>query len=105
MKMNNLLSLPRLKKPVMTNNPVSMPVIKKPVMMNNPLSMPVMKKWQKPVLVVGLALLLTACAKPKFVGCNDVSCRPMSGDHSMTIWWQPDMRNGPFDYTQASVNE
>lgn len=59
----------------------------------------------KPLLVLTLALLLTACAKPKFSGCNDVSCRPVSDDHAMTIWWQPDMRNGPFDYSQASVNE
>lgn len=103
--MNNPLSMPGLKKLVLKNNPLSMPVIKKPVLKNKPLSMPVMKRLQKPVLVLGLALLLTACAKPKFVGCNDVSCRPVSDDHTMTIWWQPDMRNGPFDYTQASVNE
>ncbi|WP_158783744.1 HrpT family type III secretion system protein [Pantoea sp. BAV 3049] len=60
---------------------------------------------KKPFLVLALALLLSACAKPKFAGCNDVSCRPVSDDHAMTIWWQPDMRNGPFDYSQASVNE
>ncbi|MDW8846077.1 HrpT family type III secretion system protein [Erwinia sp. P7711] len=60
---------------------------------------------KKSLLILALAMLLTACAKPKLPGCNDVSCRPVSDDHTMTIWWQPDMRNGAFDYTQASVNE
>lgn len=60
---------------------------------------------KKVLWVMGACLMLNACAKPSFQGCNDVSCRPVSSDHSLTIWWQPDMRNGPFDYTQASVNE
>lgn len=70
-----------------------------------PLLLKALNRVKKPVILLGLAVMLTACAKPKFVGCNDISCRPVSNDHAMTIWWQPDMRNGPFDFTQASVNE
>ncbi|MCP1437761.1 hypothetical protein J3D56_001197 [Erwinia persicina] len=60
---------------------------------------------KKPVLILLMAMLLTACAKPKFAGCSEMSCRPVSDDRAVTIWWQPDMRNGPFDYSQASVNQ
>lgn len=60
---------------------------------------------KKPLFIFLLATLLTACAKPKFAGCNDISCRPVSDERAITIWWQPDMRNGPFDYSQASVNQ
>lgn len=51
-----------------------------------------------------LALLLSACAKQPPAGCNDVSCRPQSDLHRLTIWWQPDLRNGPYDYTQVPVD-
>ncbi|MBP2169580.1 starvation-inducible outer membrane lipoprotein [Erwinia toletana] len=49
-----------------------------------------------------LATLLSACAKPP-AGCNSVSCRPQSDLHQLTIWWQPELRNGPYDFTQVPV--
>ena len=49
------------------------------------------------------ALLLAACAPKKSPVCASVECRPQSGDYSLTIWWQPDLRNGPTDYTQVQV--
>lgn len=50
-----------------------------------------------------VTLLLSACARPP-AGCLDVSCRPPSDLHRLTIWWQPELRNGPYDYTQVSVD-
>lgn len=52
-------------------------------------------------------LLLTACAKPQdnSLECTSVDCRPQSATHQLVIWWQPDLRNGPADYTRVSVNE
>lgn len=58
-----------------------------------------------PLAVIAAALLLSACTNPGFSGCNDVSCRPVSEPHALSIWWQPDMRNGPYDYTKVSVNK
>lgn len=56
------------------------------------------------VLVLPLAaLLLSACA-PKTTGCLEMSCRPTSDLHRLTIWWQPELRNGPLDYTQVPVD-
>lgn len=51
-----------------------------------------------------LALLLSACTKKPPAGCEDVSCRPASDLHRLTIWWQPELRNGPYDYTQVAVD-
>ncbi|MGP3591674.1 HrpT family type III secretion system protein [Vagococcus sp. WN89Y] len=48
-------------------------------------------------------LMLSACARTS-VGCNEVSCRPASDLHSLTIWWQPQLRNSPNDYTQIAVD-
>lgn len=50
------------------------------------------------------AMLLAACAPKTPPGCASVECRPQSGDSSLTIWWQPDLRNGPTDYTRVQVN-
>lgn len=50
-----------------------------------------------------LATLLSACAK-KPQGCASVSCRPQSDVHKLTIWWQPELRNGPYDFTQVPVD-
>ncbi|YCI79846.1 type III secretion protein HrpT [Enterobacteriaceae bacterium] len=55
------------------------------------------------LMLTAVTLLLSACAKPT-TGCLDVSCRPSSDLHRLTIWWQPEMRNGPYDYTQVPVD-
>lgn len=55
------------------------------------------------MLLAAAALMLSACARPQ-AGCNDVSCRPSSELHKLTIWWQPQLRNGPNDYTQIAVD-
>ncbi|XDK48398.1 HrpT family type III secretion system protein [Kosakonia cowanii] len=55
------------------------------------------------MLLAAAALMLSACARPQ-AGCNDVSCRPSSDLHKLTIWWQPQLRNGPNDYTQIAVD-
>lgn len=55
------------------------------------------------ILLAAVALMLSACARPQ-AGCNDVSCRPSSDLHKLTIWWQPQLRNGPNDYTQIAVD-
>jgi len=67
--------------------------------------MPVRKQTllMRVITVAGIALLLNACAKPQ-AGCNSVSCRPQSDVHKLTIWWQPELRNGPYDFTQVPVN-
>jgi len=54
-------------------------------------------------LLAVAALMLSACARPN-VGCTEVSCRPSSDLHNLTIWWQPQLRNGPDDYTQVAVD-
>lgn len=55
------------------------------------------------ILLAVAALLLSACARTP-AGCNEVSCRPPSDLHRLTIWWQPELRNGPYDYTQVAVD-
>jgi len=55
------------------------------------------------MLLAAAALMLSACARPQ-AGGNDVSCRPSSDLHKLTIWWQPQLRNGPNDYTQIAVD-
>lgn len=55
------------------------------------------------MMLLAAALMLSACARPQ-AGCNDVSCRPSSDLHKLTIWWQPQLRNGPNDYTQIAVD-
>ena len=55
------------------------------------------------ILLAAAALMLSACARPQ-AGCNDVSCRPSSDLHKLTIWWQPQLRNGLNDYTQIAVD-
>ncbi|MCU7369220.1 type III secretion protein HrpT [Pantoea stewartii] len=50
------------------------------------------------------AMLLASCAPKTSLGCASVECRPQSGDYSLTIWWQPELRNGPTDYTRVQVN-
>ncbi|MBK0018068.1 type III secretion protein HrpT [Kosakonia cowanii] len=55
------------------------------------------------MLLAAAALMLSACARPQ-AGCNDVSCRPSSDLHKLTIWWQPQLRNGLNDYTQIAVD-
>lgn len=55
------------------------------------------------MLLAAAALMLSACARPQ-AGCNDVSCRPSSDLHKLTIWWQPQLHNGPNDYTQIAVD-
>ncbi|NDL63377.1 HrpT family type III secretion system protein [Acerihabitans arboris] len=57
------------------------------------------------IMLSALAALLSACARPEMAGCNDISCRPVSDPHSLSVWWQPDLRNGAWDYTRLSVNE
>ncbi|MCW1972949.1 hypothetical protein C7420_102543 [Pantoea ananatis] len=57
------------------------------------------------ILVIITAFILTACSTPKLPGCREMSCRPVSKPDSLTIWWQPDLRNGPYDYTSVSVNQ
>ncbi len=49
-------------------------------------------------------MLLAACAPKAPLGCASVECRPQSGDNSLTIWWQPDLRNGPTDYSRVQIN-
>lgn len=49
------------------------------------------------------ALMLSACARPQ-AGCNEVSCRPSSDLNTLTIWWQPQLRNGPDDFTRIAVD-
>ena len=58
-------------------------------------------------VLLGLALLLTGCAKRQDNGltCTSVDCRPQSGLHQLVIWWQPELRNGVADFTQVTVNE
>lgn len=60
-----------------------------------------------PFILLGLALLLTGCAKRNDNGltCTSVGCRPQSGSHQLVIWWQPELRNGVADFTQVTVNE
>jgi len=55
------------------------------------------------IIVLAAVLLLSACARPQ-AECNDVSCRPSSDLHNLTIWWQPQLRNGPNDYTRVSTD-
>ncbi|MFB6324880.1 HrpT family type III secretion system protein [Pantoea deleyi] len=55
------------------------------------------------ILPAVVALLLSACARSP-AECNDVSCRPSSDLHNLTIWWQPQLRNGPNDYTRIAVD-
>ncbi|WP_370417173.1 HrpT family type III secretion system protein (plasmid) [Pantoea vagans] len=58
-------------------------------------------------VLLGLALMLTGCAKRQDNGlaCTSVDCRPKSGSHQLVIWWQPELRNGVADFTQVTVNE
>ncbi|ORM64370.1 type III secretion protein HrpT [Mixta gaviniae] len=49
-------------------------------------------------------LLLSACAPKAPPGCQDMRCRPQSNLQQLTIWWQPELRNGPYDYTQVQVH-
>jgi len=60
-----------------------------------------------PFILLGLALLLTGCAKRHDNGltCTSMDCRPQSGSHQLVIWWQPELRNGVADFTQVTVNE
>nr|WP_024966766.1 HrpT family type III secretion system protein [Pantoea sp. IMH] len=51
-----------------------------------------------------LSLLLSACAPKAPSGCQDVRCRPQSDLQHLTIWWQPELRNGPYDYTRVQVH-
>ncbi|WP_345945679.1 HrpT family type III secretion system protein [Sodalis sp. dw_96] len=60
---------------------------------------------RKLLIVIVLSPLLSACAQPKTAGCEAVSCRPGSDPHRLTIWWQQDLRNGPYDYTQVQIND
>lgn len=55
------------------------------------------------ILLAVAALMLSACARQP-VGCNEVSCRPASDLHNLTIWWQPQLRNGPNDYTRVAID-
>ncbi|WP_010245925.1 HrpT family type III secretion system protein [Pantoea agglomerans] len=55
------------------------------------------------IVLIAAALVLSACARPQG-GCNDVGCRPSSDLHNLTIWWQPQLRNGPNDYTRITVD-
>ncbi|RWR00990.1 type III secretion protein HrpT [[Pantoea] beijingensis] len=54
------------------------------------------------LLVVGTSLL-SACASPGDNGCNKTLCRPLSENHSLTVWWPSDIRSGVQDYSQVSV--
>lgn len=58
-------------------------------------------------VLLGLALLLTGCAKRQDNGlsCTSVDCRLQSASHQLVIWWQPELRNGVADFTQVTVNE
>ncbi|UQY46049.1 HrpT family type III secretion system protein [Mixta hanseatica] len=57
------------------------------------------------LFVTGLfGLLLNACAPKAPPGCQEMSCRPQSDLQHLTIWWQPELRNGPYDYTQVQVH-
>lgn len=51
-----------------------------------------------------VAMQLAACAPKAPPGCVSVECRPQSDGNSLTIWWQPDLRNSPNDYTRVPVN-
>lgn len=51
-----------------------------------------------------LSLLLSACAPKAPPGCQDMRCRPQSDLQHLTIWWQPELRNGPYDYTQVQIH-
>ncbi|KML67166.1 HrpT family type III secretion system protein [Pectobacterium peruviense] len=60
------------------------------------------KTW----LVVLIAFLLSACNSPRQVAnCASVTCRPQPETRQLIIWWQPDLRNGPADYSRVSVDE
>ncbi|WP_113626125.1 HrpT family type III secretion system protein [Pectobacterium peruviense] len=60
------------------------------------------KTW----LVVLIAFLLSACNSPRQVtNCASVTCRPQPETRQLIIWWQPDLRNGPADYSRVSVDE
>lgn len=59
---------------------------------------------QKLLFTALLALLLSACAPKAPPGCQDMRCRPQSDLQYLTIWWQPELRNGPYDYTQVQVH-
>ncbi|MEH2921569.1 HrpT family type III secretion system protein [Samsonia erythrinae] len=58
------------------------------------------------VSVALIALLLSACNAPRQVAnCESVSCRPQPEARQLIIWWQPDLRTGPADYSRVSVDE
>lgn len=61
--------------------------------------------FPKLIILSLLGVLLSACASKTQPGCNQVSCRPQSDAQKMTIWWQPELRNGLYDFTQVSVNQ
>ncbi|MEN0616093.1 HrpT family type III secretion system protein [Klebsiella indica] len=57
--------------------------------------------------LLGASMLLTACAgqHDNSLECTSAACRPQSAPHQLVIWWQPELRNGPADYTRVTVNE
>ncbi|MBJ7220883.1 MULTISPECIES: HrpT family type III secretion system protein [unclassified Brenneria] len=62
--------------------------------------------WRKYGLLIATALLLSACSAPRsVVNCTSVTCRPQPDDRQLIIWWQPDLRSGPADYSRVSLDE
>lgn len=60
----------------------------------------------KALSVALIALLLSACTAPRQVAnCASVICRPQPETRQLIIWWQPDLRSGPTDYSRVSVDE
>lgn len=53
-----------------------------------------------------LAVLLSACSAPHPVAnCTSVTCRPQPDARQLVIWWSPDLRSGPADFSRVSVDD
>ncbi|WP_121574512.1 HrpT family type III secretion system protein [Brenneria alni] len=60
----------------------------------------------KPYLLIAAVLLLGACSSSRqIVNCTSVTCRPQPDGRQLIIWWHPDLRTGPADYSRISIND
>nr|NMN91769.1 hypothetical protein [Brenneria salicis ATCC 15712 = DSM 30166]RBP65836.1 hypothetical protein DES54_104101 [Brenneria salicis ATCC 15712 = DSM 30166] len=62
--------------------------------------------WNKYLLPLLAVMLLSACSSSRTVAnCTSVTCRPQPDGRQLVIWWQPDLRNGPADFSRVPVND